>query len=222
MKAAYDMMDVYNSALEIEKMKDELSKMPAYDKDLPVVPTYDEKLKHANDTIRDSKLLNDFLPDTNGMNTGDLLRQELKNTLTDPDRGLLNKKIFTAQDRQAAEDALAKAVILSMIRSGRTVAATSTIESAYQKEPKETMDLIKESAAFQNAKNKFITPDGLRNFLTEHREVTVNKELQERFKENNDLQKQSHSKVEPNLRLQQGRQPQPVPEPPKKNAPELL
>ncbi len=50
---------------------------------------------------------------------------------------------FTAQDRQAAENVLAQAVILDMVRSGREVTTTSPvgIEKAYMADPQKAIDM---------------------------------------------------------------------------------
>ena len=179
MKAAYDMMHVCNSATAIENMKDELSRMPAYDRDLPVVPTYAERLAQANNAICNAAFLKDPIAPVGANNTAEALRQDLNKALADPHKGLLHKTFFTAQDRQAAEDVLARAVVLDMIRIGRKVtnSAPADIETAYMQKPEDVIIMIKNSPAFREATSGTMTPDSLRNFLIENRQASVNRSI---------------------------------------------
>jgi hypothetical protein len=91
----------------------------------------------------------------------------------------LHKTFFTAQDRQAAEDVLARAVVLDMIRIGRKVtnSAPADIETAYMQKPEDVIIMIKNSPAFREAIGGTLTPDSLRNFLIENRQASVNRSI---------------------------------------------
>lgn len=220
MKSAYDILNLYHAATGALDMQKELGNHPAYREPLPRDIPYDQKVQQANAKISDSAFLNDPVEAVGNNNAGEALRQDIKNTLTDPQKGVLNKKFFTTQDRQAAEDVLAKAVILSMIRSGRTLVAPPTqIENNYMTDPKGTIDMIKRSPAFREAKGDFLTPDGLRKFLNENRQTSVNKAIvsdavEQKAAANHELQNQNQPQLQANavLNANAPRQPQPEPQ----------
>ena len=105
--------------------------------------------------------------------------------------------------------------ILSVIRSGRAVTdPPAQMEKSSLEEPGKTIERIKGTAAFKGAADKFITPDGLRSFLTEHREAKVNREIQTQAREANAMRQQSEpqpSKQLTNEMQAQVAQPDPVP-----------
>ena len=219
MMSAYQVLNTYNLTAGAVKTHEDLSKYPAYKEPLPVQRPHGELVREGNAKILQSGFLNERVKPAgnSSVNVGETLRQEIKIALIDPTNGLLNKKFFTTQDRQAAEDVLAKAVILSMISSGRKAATPSAIEVSYEKNAAGTMDQIKKSEAFQNEKGKFISPDGLRNFLANNRQAEVNKSLsrsavKQQAAANAEVQPQPRKNMELNANApQQSQQPvQPV------------
>lgn len=215
MAGAYYVLDVYRKAANSMDMQRELPNYPAYQEPFPRKIPYDQKVQQTNEAIRTSAFLNDPVPAAGGNNAAEALRQELNKTLTDPRSGLLNRKFFTAQDRQAAENVLAQAVILDMIRSGRKVTNTSPvgIETAYKDDPGKAINTIKESDAFREAAGSLLTPDGLRKFFTENRQAGVNKSIaisaaQQLKEANTEMQKQAQPTVEFKLQAVQPQQPQ--------------
>ena len=213
MMSAYKVLNTYNLTAGAAKTHEDLSKYPAYKEPLPVKRPHDELVRENTAKILESDFLNERVKPAGNSNVGEKLRQEIKTALIEPTDGLLSKKFFTTQDRQVAEDVLAKAVILSMISSGRKAASPSAIEVSYERNAAGTMDLIKKSEAFQNEKGKFISPDGLRNFLANNRQAEVNKSIsrsavKQQAAENAEVQPQPQKNMELNANApQQSRQP---------------
>ena len=213
MMSAYKVLNTYNLTAGAAKTHEDLSKYPAYKEPLPVKRPHSELVREGNAKILESDFLNERVKPAGNSNVGEKLRQEIKMSLIDPTNGLLSKKFFTTQDRQVAEDVLAKAVILSMISSGRKAATPSAIEVSYEKNAAGTMDQIKKSEAFQNEKGKFISPDGLRNFLANNRQAEVNKSIsrsavKQQAAANAEVQPQPQKNMELNANApQQSRQP---------------
>ena len=176
MKAAYAQMEFADMTLGSFEMRRSMGELPAFTapewQGKKAERTYTEKVQQMNEKIRSSSFLTEPLASADA----DHLRQELSDALFNQKDGFLNRKFFTAQDRKVVEDTLAKAVILNMLRVDGKTNTPSAMAAAYRKTPGDVIASVKKSDAFREAMGEGITPDGLRNFLAENRQVAVHKD----------------------------------------------
>lgn len=186
-EAAYSMLEVARSTAKTNDLCQELRQMPALadqqvagDGAQPLVsPNRAARISQMNQKIQHSSLLAEPMTAAGNNHAAEDLRQQIHNSLFAPENGLLNKKFFTAQDRQQAETTLAQAVVLNVIRAGRKSMGNSPVpaEEIYQANPQAMLQEIKQSETFRDLVDKYISPDGLRRFLAGQNYAAVSKDF---------------------------------------------
>ena len=206
MEAAYKALDVARQTMGTLSLRDELRQMPdvmqneeMFNQINNAAPlTFDQRVKNANEQIRNSDFLNAPANASDNSPTAEALRGSIKDSLLNPENGLLNKKFFTVRDRQNIQDVLAKAVVLNIINHGYKVNQPPVaMENAYQENPSEVLKKVKESEAFRNAVDRSITPNGLRDFLNNQSYTAVTKSFMDASMQRNaDMEKQNEKQME--------------------------
>ena len=206
-EAAYSMLEVARNTASTNALRQELSQMPALaDQQVAgdgtqqlVAPNRAARVSQMNQKIQHSSLLAEPVAPAGDNHAAENLRQQIQNSLFAPENGLLNKKFFTAQDRQQAETTLAQAVVLNVIRAGRKSLGNSPVpaEEIYQENPQAMLQEIKQSETFRNLVDKYISPDGLRRFLAGQSYAAVSKDFMASAAKQNEAEPQ----------LQQAHQP---------------
>lgn len=206
MEAAYTVLNQARETMSTLSLRDELRRQPGvmqneemFNQVNDVAPlTFNEKVAQANRKVADSKFLNDPVGSAEGNRTAENLRNTIKESLLNPEKGLLNKKFFTKQDRQAVSDLMAQAVVLDIIRSGDKLDQPAVdMENAYQNQPNVLLAEVKQSEAFRNALGLAITPNGLRDYFNNQGYIAVTKSfLEATMKHNAEADKKLEKQVQ--------------------------
>ena len=201
MEAAYTVLHQARETQSTLSLRDELRQQPSVmqnEKNNVAPLTYNEKVALANQKVAESKFLNDPVGSAEGNRTAENLRNTIKESLLDPENGLLNKKVFTKQDRQAVSDLMAQVVVLNIIRSGYKLGQPPVdMENAYQTHPNTVLSEVKQSEAFRNAMGIAITPNGLRDYFNNMGYTAVTKSFMEAaMKRNAEVDKNLEKQVE--------------------------
>ena len=179
MEAAYTVLHQARETQSTLSLRNELRQQPSVmqnEKNNVAPLTYNEKVALANQNVAESKFLNDPIESAEGNRTAENLRDTIKESLLNPENGLLNKKVFTKQDRQAVSDLMAQVVVLNIIRSGYKLGQPPVdMENAYQTQPNTVLSEVKQNDAFQKAMGIAITPNGLRDYFNNQGYIAVTK-----------------------------------------------
>ena len=185
-EAAYSMLEVARDTAGTNALRQELTQMPALTEQQvsnevvqQTAPSRAAQVHQMNQQIQISSFLTDPVAPAGDNHAAENLRQQIQNSLFAPENGLLNKKFFTAQDRQLAETTLAQAVVLNVIRAGRKSMGNPPVpaEDLYQAQPQEMIQEIQQSDMFRNLVGSRISPDGMRRFLLNQNYIGVSKDF---------------------------------------------
>lgn len=216
MEAAYTVLHQARETQSTLSLRDELRQQPSVmqnEKNNVAPLTYNEKVALANQKVAESKFLNDPVGSAEVNRTAEKLRDTIKESLLNPENGLLNKKVFTKQDRQAVSDLMAQVVVLNIIRSGYKLGQPPVdMENAYRDFPNTVLADVKQNDAFQKAMGIAITPNGLRDYFNNQGYIAVTKSfMQATMKLNAEADKNLEKQVEiemQNLKELEPKEPQ--------------
>jgi hypothetical protein len=201
MEAAYTVLHQARETQSTLSLRDELRQQPSVmqnEKNNVAPLTYNEKVALANQKVAESKFLNDPVGSAEVNRTAENLRNTIKESLLNPENGLLNKKVFTKQDRQAVSDLMAQVVVLNIIRSGYKLGQPPVdMENAYRDFPNTVLSEVKQNDAFQKAMGIAISPNGLRDYFNNQGYTAVTKSFMEAaMKRNAEVDKNLEKQVE--------------------------